>query len=137
MSTSPNVQAILQAVLTATNTTLTNNPQISNCDFGNPTYNGTAMYFDPYVTQLTAGTFQQVQLPAATVWGVMVQNLHATATLTISYTSGGVTAEFSVGPTGLFIYWDVSKSGSGITFLSLAGPSSPPTRVPAMVLVVA
>lgn len=127
MST-PNINCILQAIAVVTNQNLPNFPLIANFDFQNPTLpsagtGGTAAFWEPYFQAPAGGA--GVTLPAAVIFGVFVQNLSTTANLIVGYTpNGGSASLITLGPNGVFIYFDPSEAGSGIANVNLTGVGS-------------
>ena len=69
----PNVQVILQSILTATNNLVSPAPYIANFDFQNPTLNANTIFYDPYFQATGGGA--SVSLPASKVFLLAVQNL--------------------------------------------------------------
>ena len=131
MST-PNINCILQAVLAVQNNLLSPPPQISTIDLGNPTFNGTVAFYEQYVQVPTTGYTQAMPGPSAIAYAAVVQNLSPTGNLTISVGPvGGIVNTATLGPQGLWIYFDPAKVG-GITGLLLAGVGS---TVPALIWV--
>ena len=127
----PNIIIELQAILTASNNLVLPPPYIANFDFGNPTLGATSYYQEPFFQALVGGS--AVPLPAATVFLIAVQNLHATALLHVTHTPTGQAASTcSIGPGGLVILFDTLETGGGFTALSLTGVGS---TVPAFVMV--
>ena len=128
----PNLNVILQGIIAVQNNLAPNSPQITTLDLQNPTFGGTAVFFDPYF-QATIG-LAPVTLPASRVFGIVVQNLSTTNPLQVIYTPyllPQVSTTF--GPGGVFISFDPAETGTGYTSLILSGIS---VTVPAMVLVV-
>jgi hypothetical protein len=123
----PNINVILQAIAVVTNQLVANAPQIVSFDFANPTMpsgssGGTAAYYEPYFQAATGGSV--VNLPAAKVFGVFVQQL-GTGVLNVSYTPfGGVSTTIGLATNGVFIYFDPSEAGQGISALTLTGVAS-------------
>lgn len=121
----PNIQIILQAIAAVTNNLLSNAPQIITFDFNSPTLPsgaglGTGVYYEPYFQAASIGS--AVSLPAASVFAILVQNLSLTANLTITYTpTGGAAASVTLGPSGMFILFDPSETGTGFSALTLTG----------------
>lgn len=122
MST-PNVQVILQSILTATNNLVSPAPYIANFDFQNPTLNGSSIFFDPFFQATGGGA--AVSLPAAKVFLVAVQNLSPVSpatNLTVTVTPfGGAASPIVLGPGGVYIYFDPTEAGQGISAVTLTG----------------
>jgi hypothetical protein len=133
----PNINCILQALAVVTDQNTTNFPQIASFDFQNPTLpsaatGGTGVYWEPYFQATVGGVV--VPLPAAKIFGLLIKNLSATSNLTVQYTpAAGLPAPVTVGPGGVFIYFDPSEAGQGITAATLFGVGG---TVSASVLVV-
>jgi hypothetical protein len=124
MST-PNIQAILQANLSATNNLRTPPPYIVNFDFANPTFAATTLFYEPYFLASTTGS--AVQLPATTCYLLAVLNLSSSISLgvTITPTLQPVTT-FVLGPGDPLIIMNPSKAvGTGFTTLLLSAGTSP------------
>lgn len=131
MST-PNINCILQAVLAVQNNLVSPPPQITTIDLGNPTFNGTVAFYEQYVQVPTTGFTQAIPAPSLIAYAAVVQNLSPTSNLTISVAPvGGIANTATLGPQGLWIYFDPAKAG-GITGLLLAGVGS---TVPALIWV--
>lgn len=119
MST-PNINCILQAIAVVLDQNNSNFPQLVNFDLLNPTLPGTVSYFDPYFQAPLTG--KVVPLPAATVFGLVLQNKDPTNILTISFTippAEVVSQNLGIG--GVFIYFDPAKTGGGISAMTLTG----------------
>ena len=130
MST-PNLFIQLQAILAVSKQLNQIPPYIVTYDFGNPQQSATAELFEPYFQATTGGVV--VPLTAATIFTAFVQNLHATALLRVTVTPTGQSAQpYTLGPGGMWIYFDPLETGGGITALTLTGIVS---TVPAAVLV--
>jgi hypothetical protein len=116
----PNIQAILQAVVTLTNNLVSPAQYIANFDLQNPTLNAATVYYDPYFQATTGGI--SVPLPAAKIFALIVQNLSTTNNLMIDITPfGGSLDPITVGPGGVFIYFDPTELGQGISAVTLLG----------------
>lgn len=126
----PNIQVILQGILVATNNLVSPAPYIANFDFQNPTLNATSMFYDPFFQSLAGGS--AVSLPAGKVFLVAVQNLSTTVNLTVTVTPfGGAASPIILGPAGVYVYFDPTETGQGISALTLTGAGS---TVPAFVM---
>jgi len=106
----------LQAVVTVQNNLLAAQPYLSDFDFNNPTLNTTAFYGDIVAALPIPGV--TLQLPSATVWCAMVQNIAASGLLQVTPTPG---AAITLGPQGVWSYFDPTETGSGITNLVVGG----------------
>lgn len=116
----PNVQVILQSILTATNNLVSPAPYIANFDFQNPTLNASTIFYDPYFQALGGGA--SVSLPAGKVFLLAVQNLATNAPLTVTVTPfGGAASPIILGPGGVYIYFDPTEMGQGISSVTLTG----------------
>lgn len=130
MST-PNLFIQLQAILAVSNQLNQIPPYIVNYDIGNPQQSATAELFEPFFQATTGGV--SVPLTGSPVFTVFVQNLHASALLRVTVTPTGQAAQpYTIGPGGVWIYFDPLETGGGITAITLAGIAS---TVPAAVLV--
>lgn len=119
MST-PNVNVILQAILTATNNLVSPAPYIANFDFQNPTLNASGIFFDPFFQATGGGA--AVPLPTGKVFLVAVQNLSSNLNLTVTVTPfGGAASPLTLGQNGVYIYFDTSGTGQGISAVTLTG----------------
>jgi hypothetical protein len=120
----PNLNAILQAIITTTDNLQSPPPYVSNVDLGNPTFGATTVFYNPYTESTTSGT--TVALPSGAsgdpVSVVIVKNLDAVNNLIVGTTPGGGSpTNITLGPGGVYIYFDASGLGSGITALGLQG----------------
>ncbi len=130
MST-PNINVVLQSILTASNNLVTPSPYIANFDFGNPTLGATSIFVEPYFQALVTGS--AVTFPVLPVFFMAVQNLHATAILKVLYAPPSQPSNIiNLGPGGVFLIFDPTKTGTGINALQLTGIS---VTVPAFVAV--
>ena len=126
----PNIQVILQGILTATNNLVSPAPYIANFDFQNPTLNATSMFYDPFFQATVGGV--AVSLPAAEVFLVAVQNLDVVHNLTVTVTPfGGAASPITLGPGGVYVYFDPTETGQGISAVTLTGITA---TVPAFVM---
>jgi hypothetical protein len=131
----PNLQIILQSVIAVMNNLVSPATQVITLDFGNPTLpnagvGGTTVFYDPYFSCLSGGS--AVNLPAAKVFCIAIQNLSTTVNLQVTHTPfGGAASSVSYGPGGVCILFDPSEAGTGFSALTLTGAGS---TVPAMVL---
>lgn len=114
----PNLSVLLNATLSATDTTLSPSATIVIRNLNNPALNATVVFYDPFFQAGAAPT--TVNLPAATVWVVYVKNLDAAANLTVTFTPTGGGAETVVlVPGGVFLYFQPTEGAGGITALTL------------------
>jgi hypothetical protein len=123
MST-PNIQAILQGILTATDNTQSPAPYVTNFDFQNPTLNATNSFFDAFFQALTTGSAVPLGAGAgALAFAIIVINRSATNNLQITVTpTGGVAAIVgTIGPGGPFVAFDPTENGLGWSALTLTG----------------
>jgi len=128
---SPNLFIQLQAILTVSRQAIQTPPYIVNYDFGNPRQSATVELFESFFQATTLGV--GVTLPTSPVFAVLVQNLASTGVLQVAHTpAGGSASTCTLGPGGVFIYFDPAESGGGITAVTLTGVLS---TIPAMVLV--
>jgi hypothetical protein len=114
----PNLSVLLNATLSATDTTLSPSATIVTRNLNNPTLSATVVFYDPFFQAAAGGSV--VTLPAATVWIVYVKNLDAAANLTVSFTPTGGGAETCIlVPGGVFLYFQPTEGAGGITALTL------------------
>ena len=124
MST-PNINCILQAIVVVTDQKASNFPQIASFDFQNPSLpsganGGTVVYWEPYFQASTIGS--SVPLPAQITYGLFIRNLSLTANVNLTYTpAASVPTTIFLGPGGVFVYFDPSEAGTGITAITLTG----------------
>lgn len=133
MST-PNLNVLLQTVLSIQNNLAPNAPQIAYFDFGTLTMGATCVLSEPYLQAVpTVGT--SIQFPQPIVYLIAVQNLGPTGSqLVVTVTPQfNPSATFILGPTGLCILFDTTESGAGFTALNLRSGTA--TTIPAMVIV--
>ena len=130
----PNINAILQMVLNLANNQVSPAAFIANYDFSDPTLGCTATLYEPFLQAVNTGLGTVVQLPVATCYAVVVQNLSQTgASMQVNWTPSGTPGTACLlGPGGVFAYIDPTKMGSGITALSIEGVGG---TVPAFVFV--
>jgi hypothetical protein len=132
MST-PNINCILQGILAVTNNLAPNAPQVASIDLQNPTLNGTVFFYEQYLQATTTGVGQGMPGPAGKAFVVLVQNLSTTSELQVTVTpTGGTPTTFTYGPGGVFIHFDPTEDGTGISALTLTGVGG---TVPCSVLV--
>jgi len=116
----PNIQVILQGILTVTNNLVSPAPYIANFDFQNPTIGSTSIFYDPYLQAPTGGI--ALSLPAAIVYVMAVQNLSTTQNLTVTITpNAGAASPITLGPGGVYLYFDPQQLGQGISAVTLTG----------------
>jgi hypothetical protein len=119
-----NINVILQAIAVVTNQLAANAPQIVNFDFGNPTMpsagtGGTSSYYEPFFQAITSPT--AVPFPGTKIFGIFILN-QGSGNVTVSYLPTlGVSTSITLGPGGVFIYFNPSEAGQGVTGLSLTG----------------
>jgi hypothetical protein len=128
----PNLFIQLQAILAVSNQLNQIPPYIVNYDFGNPQQSATVQLFESFLQAVTAGV--TLQLPQATVYCVLVQNISSSGTLLrVTHTpSGQAASQCTLGQNGIFCYFDPTETGGGITALTLTGIAA---TCPAMVFV--
>ena len=115
---------MLQGIVTLTNNQLSPAPYIANFDFQNPTLNATTVYFEPYFIAGTGGS--AVPLPAAKIFGLIIQNIGGLGNLTVTITPfGGAASPITLAPGGVFIYFDPTENGQGISAVTLTGIGLP------------
>jgi hypothetical protein len=120
----PNIQAILQGILTATDNTQSPAPFVVNFDFQNPTLNATTDYFDAFFQALTTGSNVPLGVGGGALsFCLIVINRSLTNNLQITVTpTGGVAAIVgTIGPGGVFVVFDPPETGLGWTALTLTG----------------
>jgi hypothetical protein len=73
-----------------------------------------------------------VSLPAAKVFLVAVQNLDVVHNLIVTVTPfGGASSPITLGPGGVYVYFDPTETGQGISAVTLTGITA---TVPAFVM---
>lgn len=114
------LSALLNAILTVTDTSLNPSPTIVTRNLNNPTLLAATVFYDPF---FAGGA---VSLPAATVFLVYVKNLSATVNTTVAFTpvGAGVASSLLLLPGGLFLYFLPAETGGGISALSLTAATS-------------
>jgi hypothetical protein len=120
----PNIQAILQGILTRTDNTQSPSPYVVNLDFQNPTLNATKDYFDGFFQALTTGSNVPLGIGGgALTFCIIVINRSLTNNLQITVTPTGGAAAIvgTIGPGGVFVLFDTTESGLGWTTLTLTG----------------
>jgi hypothetical protein len=120
----PNIQAILQGILTATDNTQSPAPYIVNLDFQNPTLNATTYFFDAFFQALVGGSSVPLSVSAGALsFCIIVINRSLTNALQISVTpTGGAAAIIgTIGPGGVCVLFDPPETGLGWTALTLTG----------------
>jgi hypothetical protein len=130
----PNIQIQLSGNLTLQNILGGGVQQVVNQNFGNPTLQGTWGDYSAYF-QAATSPGSVYNLTGQVVFIVFVQNLHATASLQVSYENEGSSTVMTttIGPGGIFLYFTPGENaGTGIQALTLIGLGS---VVPAYVLV--
>lgn len=114
------LSALLNAILTVTDTSLNPSPTIVTRNLNNPTLLAGTVFYDPF---FAGGA---VSLPAATVFLVYVKNLSATVNTTVGFTpvGAGVASSLLLLPGGLFLYFLPAETGGGISALSLTAATT-------------
>ena len=116
----PNLNVIVSANITVQDIAGSTTP--INRNLGNPTLGATVNYFDAYFQAASTGT--AVPLPG-TCYFIYVQNLSASANLTVSWTpSGSAASSIILGPGGYISYMDPSETvgtNGGISAMTLTG----------------
>jgi hypothetical protein len=112
-----NISILLNATLSATDTTLTPSATIVTRNLNNPTLPATVSFHNEFF-QCTGATV--VNLPAATCWFAYVKNLDAAVNLTVNWTPvGGAAQSFILVPGGVFIYLQPTEGAGGFTAMTL------------------
>lgn len=120
----PNIQAILQGILIATDNTQSPAPYVANLDFQNPTLNATTYYLDAFFQALSTGSNVPLGIGGgALTFCIIVINRSVTANLQITVTPTGGAAAIvgTIGPGGVCVLFDPPESGLGWTALTLTG----------------
>jgi hypothetical protein len=115
-----NISILLNATLSATDTTLSPSATIFIRNLNNPTLtNGTVVFADMFFQASNAGS--AVTLPAATCWAAYVKNLDAAANLTVQWNAVGSAGNstFLLVPGGVFIYLQPTEGAGGFTAMTL------------------
>jgi hypothetical protein len=115
----PNISVLLNATLSATDTTLSPSVTVVTRNLNNPTLAGTVVFYDPFFQAAAGGS--AVTLPAATCWVAYVKNLDAAANLTVAWTAIGAagSSTFLLVPGGVFIYLQPTEGAGGFTAMTL------------------
>jgi hypothetical protein len=115
----PNISVLLNATLSATDTTLSPSATIVTRNLNNPTLAGTVVFYDPFFQAAAGGS--AVTLPATTCWVAYVKNLDAAANLTVAWTavSSAGSSSFVLVPGGVFVYLQPSEGAGGFTAMTL------------------
>lgn len=114
-----NLSILLNAILTATDTSISPSPTIITRNLNNPTLApATVAFYDPFF-QVSGATV--VNLPAVTCWVAYVKNLDAAANLTVAWTAVGAAGSSSMllVPGGIFIYFQPTEGAGGFTAMTL------------------
>lgn len=115
----PNLSCLLNATITATDTTLSPSPTIIIRNLNNPTLAAITTYYEPFFQASNLGSV--VNLPAATCFIAYVKNLDGAALLTVAWTAVGAAGSSTMilVPGGVFIYFQPSEANGGFTALTL------------------
>lgn len=115
----PNISVLLNATLSATDTTLSPSATVVTRNLNSPMLSGTVVYYDPFFQ--AANTGSAVTLPAATCWVAYVKNLDVAANLTVAWTAVGAagSSSFLLVPGGVFIYLQPTEGAGGFTAMTL------------------
>lgn len=91
---------------------------IVNRTIGFVTYNGVGGVFTNSILTSTGST--SITLPSTTMLQFYLRNTHATANITVTWTSSGGSSNVvkKVGPGGVLAFWE-TQAGDGITALAL------------------
>jgi hypothetical protein len=122
---SPNVNVLLQGILTASDNTQSPAPYISNIDFQNPSMLSSQYFSDAFFPAATTGS--SVPIGTGTTgpaYCIIVINRHATAYVQISVqpNGGSLAIVGTIGPQGVFVLFDPAQNGSnGYNALTLTG----------------
>jgi hypothetical protein len=115
----PNISVLLNATLSATDTTLSPSVTVVTRNLNNPTLAGTVVFYDPFFQAAAGGS--AVTLPAATCWIAYVKNLDAAANLTVAWTAVGAAGSSTMllVPGGVFLYFQPTEGAGGFTAMTL------------------
>ena len=115
----PNLSILLNAILTATDTSLSPSPTIFTRNLNNPNLTTGLVFFAQEFFQ-AANTGSAVPLPAAICWIGYVKNLDAATNLTVNWTPvSGSAQNFVLVPGGLFIYFQPTEAAGGFSAMTL------------------
>jgi hypothetical protein len=120
----PNIQAILQGILTRTDNTQSPAPYVVNLDFQNPTLNATTDYLDGFFQALTTGSNVPLGVGGgALAFCIIVINRSLTNNLqvTVTPTGGAAAIVGTFGAGGVCVLFDPPETGLGWTALTLTG----------------
>lgn len=130
MATNPNIQSILQGILTATDNTQSPAPYVVNLDFQNPSMLSTSYFFEAFLPAATGGGTAVPLGTGATTAAYLIVVINR-STVTNSNVeifiepSGGTLVEVgTIGPGGVFVVMDTPQSGVGWTALTLIGETA-------------
>ena len=115
-----NLSILLNAILTATDTSLSPSPTVVTENFNNPmNVAGVVFFYDKFFQAAAGGS--AVTLPAATCWQAYVKNLDAAATLTVAWTAVGAagSSTFLLVPGAVFVYFNPTEGAGGFTAMTL------------------
>jgi len=126
MST-PNINALLSAFISAYDNQLPNTPLLCQVDARNPTLGAASYFYDQYFTVPTVAT--GITLPANPSFVAWIRNRsNSGGTILVNpifLTTGSGVSQCTLGPGDLFLYFNQSKSAtSGISSLSLTAVGS-------------
>lgn len=125
MSISPNVQSILQGILTATDNTQSPAPYLINLDFQNPSMLSENFFYDTFLPAATSpGTVVNLgtgATPAAYMILVINRSAANNVQINIQPTGQSTVNAGTLGPGGVFLAMDPTQSSLGWTGLTLIG----------------
>lgn len=116
----PNLSILLNAILSATDTSLNPSPTIFTRNLNNPNLTtGLVFFANEFFQASNAGS--PVTLPAATCWIAYIKNLDPATNLTVAWTAVGAagSSTFVCVPGGVFIYFQPTEAAGGFTAITL------------------
>lgn len=121
----PNINVLLQAILTASDNTQFPSPYVSNIDLQNPSMSSAQYFSDAFFPAVTGGS----SVPLGTgmtgpAYCIVVINRSATLYVQISLQPNGGSLEImgQIGPQGVFVIFDPAQNaGAGYNALTLTG----------------
>jgi hypothetical protein len=125
----PNINVILQGILTATDNTQSPPPYVANIDFQNPTLAGSKFYYDAF---FLAASSPGSNVPigggggGADAFLILVINRSSATNLqvNVTVTGAGVAEAAVLGPGGVCLLYDPTEAGPGwsaLTLISMSG----------------
>lgn len=114
-----NLSILLNAILSATDTSISPSPTVFIRNLNNPNLStGLVFFANEFFQASNAGS--PVTLPASPSFIAYVKNLDAAQNLTVAWTpTGGASSSFVCVPGGVFIYFQPTEGAGGFTAMTL------------------